>query len=78
MAPAQESRQRRSPIDAPPDDLYDYARAPVRPGRGRAKRDRTTLTVTDDWPEDVPVTEAEIDVFEAWFGGLFDELFGNV
>jgi hypothetical protein len=24
--------------------------------------------VTDDWPEDVPVTEAEIGVFEAWFG----------
>ena len=27
----------------------------------------------DDWPEDVPVTEAEIAMFEAWFGGLFDE-----
>jgi hypothetical protein len=24
------------------------------------------LTVTDDWPEDVPVTEAEIAVFEEW------------
>jgi hypothetical protein len=24
--------------------------------------------VTDDWPEDMPVTEAEIEVFEAWFG----------
>lgn len=35
-----------------------------------------TWTVTDDWPEDVPVTEAEIGVFEAWFGDLFDELFG--
>jgi hypothetical protein len=34
-------------------------------------------TVTDDWPEDVPVTEAEIAVFEAWFGKLFDELFGD-
>jgi hypothetical protein len=31
--------------------------------------------VTDDWPEDVPVTEAEIGVFEVWFGELFDELF---
>ena len=36
-----------------------------------------TLTVTDDWPEDVPVTDAEIAVFEAWFGELFDELFGD-
>jgi hypothetical protein len=34
-----------------------------------AKRVRTTLTVM----EDVPVTEAEIAVFAAWFGELFDE-----
>jgi site-specific DNA recombinase len=33
--------------------------------------DPTIWTVTDDWPEDVPVTEAEIEVFEAWFGDLF-------
>ena len=32
--------------------------------------------MTDDWPEEVPITEAEIEVFEAWFGDLFDELFG--
>ena len=56
----------------------DYATAPTRPSRRRAKRKRMTWKVTDDWPKDVPVTEAEIDVFEAWFGGLFDELFGNV
>jgi len=24
----------------------------------------------------VPVTDTEIDVFETWFGDLFDELFG--
>jgi hypothetical protein len=34
--------------------------------------------VTDDWPKDVLVTEAEIDVFAAWFGDLFDELFGKI
>ena len=38
-----------------------------------APADPTPWTVTDDWPEDVPVTEAEIEVFEAWFGDLFDE-----
>ncbi len=59
------------------DDLYDYLAAPVHPCRRRAKRDRTTLTVTYDWPEDVPVTDAEIAVFEAWFGELFDKLFGD-
>lgn len=33
-------------------------------------------SITDDRPDPLPVTEAEIDVFEQWFGNLFDELFG--
>jgi len=33
--------------------------------------------VTDDWPAEVPITEAEIEVFEAWFGDMFDELFST-
>ncbi len=41
------------------------------------KHDLSTWTVTDDWPEHIPVTEAEVDVFEAWFGDIFDELFGS-
>jgi hypothetical protein len=45
------------------------------PGRP-PKHDLSEWAVTDDWPERVPVTQAEIDVFEAWFGDLFDELFG--
>ena len=40
------------------------------------KHDVETWTVTDDWPDRVPITDAELDVFEAWFGDLFDELFG--
>ena len=36
----------------------------------------STWTVTDDWPERVPITEAEVEVFERWFADLFDELFG--
>ena len=77
MAPAHKSRLGRPPTRAPLDDLYDYARAPARRGRRRAKRVSITWAVTDDWPTDVPVTEIEIDVFEAWFGDLFDELFGK-
>ncbi len=46
------------------------------PGRP-PKRDLSTWTVTDDWPECVPVTEAEVEVFERWFADLFDELFGS-
>jgi hypothetical protein len=45
------------------------------PGRP-PKHDLSTWTVGDDWPEHIPVTETEVDVFEAWFGDLFDELFG--
>jgi len=39
----------------------------------RAGHDLFTWTVTDDWPHPVPVTKAEIEVFEQWF----DELFGS-
>ena len=46
------------------------------PGRP-PKHDLSTWSVTDDWPDPVPVTEAEIEVFERWFGDLFDELFGS-
>lgn len=75
--PPHKSQPRRLSDSAPFDGLYDYARAPARPGRRRAKRASVTWTVSDDWPKDVPVTETEIDVFEAWFGDLFDELFGK-
>ena len=44
------------------------------PGRP-PKHDLSTWTITDDWPDPVPVTQAEIEVFERWFGDLFDELF---
>jgi hypothetical protein len=47
------------------------------PGRP-PRHDVASWHVSDNWPEKVPVTEAEIAVFEAWFGDLFDELFGPV
>ena len=40
------------------------------------KHDLSGWVVTDDWALRVPVTNAELDVFEAWFGDLFDEMFG--
>ena len=33
-------------------------------------------TVVDDLPAKIPVTGAEVDIFEAYFGDLFDEFFG--
>ena len=60
-------------------DLYDWLDPPIRWRVLRTRRDRnqTDWTVTDDWPADIPVTDTELDVFEAWFGKLFDELFGE-
>ena len=67
---------RRFNAAAPPDDLYDYAQpCERRPGRP-VKHDLSDWCVVDDWPDRVPVTEAEADVFEAWFGDILDELFG--
>ena len=43
---------------------------------GRPSKHDSTWTVTDDWPALVPVTQAEIEVFEQWFGDVFDELLG--
>lgn len=58
-----------------PASLYDYRQPAPRPGRP-PKHDLTGWRVTDDWPERVPVTPEEVDVFEAWFGDILDELFG--
>jgi hypothetical protein len=77
MAHPQKSRRRTLSRSATLDDLYGYA-CPRAPGPGRpASKDATVWTVKDDWPEDVPITKAEIEVFEAWFGDLFDELFST-
>jgi hypothetical protein len=60
-----------------PEDLYSYIANEPWPHIGRPiKHDLSSWNVTDDWPEHIPDTEAEVDVFEAWVGDLFDELFG--
>jgi hypothetical protein len=59
-----------------PDDLYIQTEPWPRIG-GPPKHDLSPWTVTDDWPERVPVTQAEVDVFEAWFSDLVDELSGS-
>lgn len=60
-----------------PDDLYDYCTAEPKRRRGQPPaEDLKTWRVVDDWPERVPITDAEIEVFERWFADIFDELFG--
>jgi hypothetical protein len=80
---ARKGRPRQPIPKTLPGNLYDYADDPA-PALGRQRgsqahiSDVETLRVVDDWPEQVPVTEAEIRVFERWFGDVFDELFSPV
>lgn len=83
---AKRTRRQRSRRPVPmilPDDLYDYADdRPHRYGASRcpdeneAGEDR--VAVIDDWPDDIPVTATEVDVFERYFGDLLDRLFGAI
>ena len=57
-----------------PDDLYTYAEMPLPRRRQRPPPTLASMTVTDDWPEYIPVTKAEIAVFEAWFADILEEL----
>ena len=65
----------RASLGILPDDLYIQVEPWPRIGRP-PRQDGEAWTVTDDWPQPVPVSDAELGVFEAWFGDLFDELFG--
>jgi hypothetical protein len=75
-------RPRRPVPQTLPDDLYDYGDEPApspAPRRREPSPDRfdiESLPVIDDWPERVPVTEAEVEIFERHFGDVLDRLFG--
>ncbi len=61
----------------PPIDLFDYQQD--QPDASRpAKPADTPITVTDDWPHSVPVTDHEARVIEAFFADVLDELFGPI
>ncbi len=80
---AQRGRPRHPAPGTVPDDLYDYDDDPaprISPARGSPPQvfDVGKLPVIDDWPDEVPITEAEILVFERWFADVFDEMFGSL
>ena len=65
----------RISLGVPPDDLYITPEPWPRIGRP-PKHDLSAWTVTEDWPDAAPISNAEVDVFEARSGDLFDELLG--
>ena len=67
--------QPRASLGVLSDDLYIEPEPWPRIGRP-PKHDDEAWTVTDDWLDPVPIADAGLDVFEAWFGDLFGELFG--
>jgi hypothetical protein len=71
-------RRRRVPRDAVAKlDLHDYAvRQPDR--RCSAGRPAEPITVTDDWPEMVPVGDTELRVIEGHLREELDALFGPI
>ncbi|GAV32384.1 hypothetical protein ROTAS13_00016 [Roseomonas sp. TAS13] len=80
---AQRGRPKRPAPGTLPDDLYDYDDDPApRISRLRGSPphvfDVEKLPVIDDWPDEVPITDAEIQVFERWFADVFDEMFGSL
>ncbi|MEK7454977.1 MULTISPECIES: hypothetical protein [Sphingomonadaceae] len=60
------------------DDLHDYlqpqAKRRVSKSLGAAKGDE--IVVTDDWPEQVPIGDAELRVIEGHLREELDALFG--
>lgn len=69
----------KPPCTSRPECPAEPAQPGVKSSKSRRpKRDISTLIVTDDWPEEVPISEAEIRVFERYFGDVFDELFGTI
>lgn len=78
---ARKGRPRKPAPETLPDDLFDYDEEPAPTRQPRRSLfdtiDGENFSVTDDWPDDVPVTEAEIEVFERWFGDVFDELLSS-
>ena len=73
-------RPRRAAPKALPDDLYAYGDDPAPPRRNPSPdaSDIEKLPVFDDWPDSVPVTVAEVDIFERYFGDVLDRLFHPV
>ena len=61
----------------PPGDLFSYLED--RPNTPHlAISVEPSITVTDNWPIMVPVTDHEVRIIEAFFADVLDELFGTI
>lgn len=60
-----------------PDDLHDYTNC-VAPRRVscRPREDDGPIVITDDWPERIPIGDAELRAIEGHMRQELDKLFG--
>jgi hypothetical protein len=68
--------RRRIVVDGDGLDLYGWRADKTRDDHPQNDDPLIGWRVIDDWPRPVPITSEELDVFEAWFGDILDELFG--
>lgn len=61
-------RARAGPL--PPPDAGHHR-------KGRSRSEEGAWRLETDWPEEVPVTTAEVEVVERFLGDLLDELLGG-
>ena len=55
-------------------DLHDYVHAP--PQRAYVGKPETEIAVSDDWPDQVPISDAEVRIIEGHLRSELDKLFG--
>ncbi len=60
------------------DDLHDYMQPPPTRAPARGSAASAPIVVTDDWPEQVPIGDAELRVIEGAFREELDALFGSL
>ena len=58
------------------EDLHDYMHPPLARASSRGSVASDPIIVTDDWPEQVPIGDAELRVIEGAFRKELDALFG--
>ncbi len=80
MALPRKRRPRRAPRGWSEglEDLHDYMRAPPQRATSRARliKDSGPIVVMDDWPERVPIGDAELRAIEGHLRKELDDLFG--
>ncbi len=58
------------------EDLHDYMQPQPTRASARASVASAPIVVTDDWPQQVPIGDAELRVIEGAFRKELDALFG--